>query len=211
MTKFGNLKSGDILNGEFLDGSQRRALKFKMPIELRAPEHNDQIERFLSQVADAAKEAAHMITEETPASILKIIEEMETAAKKLQQAMQPLSGESDAFDVLESHFNYFTFKELPDGSPPLSDLMESLYIDLSSVRKGCKYAASKITPDRSIQPKKSAARFMTEKVTRSYIGEFGCKPPQASWFAQFMKIAGKYAGVACGSGVVSEVVSSFKD
>ena len=71
MIKFGKLETGDILNGEFFTTVQRRALKFKMPIELRSPEQGEKVERFLSQVANAGQQASEMVSQKTPASILR--------------------------------------------------------------------------------------------------------------------------------------------
>ena len=58
MIKFGLVKTGDVLNGQFFTATQRRTLKLKMPVVFRSAENTKQIERFLMEVANAGQIAA---------------------------------------------------------------------------------------------------------------------------------------------------------
>lgn len=209
MVEFGEIKTGEILNGQFFTPVQRRSLKFKIPIKFRSADKGIEVERFLSEVANAGQVASHLMPKKTPANILKELLELADVAKKMQQITMPFSGKSESYEVLQSHFNYFAYKNLPKGTPSLSELLTRINTDLITLRGGSQYAASKITPDKSVQTKKSAARDMVSMVARAFESEFGCTPPQASWFAKFMKTVGQYASVPCGSAIVSEVVAGY--
>lgn len=210
MITFGKVKTADILGGQFFTATQLRALKLKIPVVFRPAENATKIDRFLLEVANAGQVAADLAPEKTPNDIRRDISEITEAAKKMQQATAPLIGASESFDVLNSHFSYFAFKGLPAETLCLSELLARIYSDLATLRAGTEYAAKKIKPDKSVQTKKPAARIMTRMVVQAFNTEFNSLPPQASWFSKFMKIAGDYSGVPCGSGVVSEVVASYE-
>lgn len=211
MVKFGRIKTGDILNGQFFTAAQRQTLKLKIPIVFRPAENVNRINRFLLEVANAGQVAADLAPKKTPNDIFNDISEMTNAAKKMQQATASLIGESESFDVLNSHFSYYAFKKLPAETLCLSELLARINSDLTTLRAGTQYTAKRVKPDKSIQTKKPAARYMTRMVVHAFKTEFNCLPPQASWFSKFMKIVGDYSGVPCGSGVVSEVVASYED
>lgn len=210
MIKFGVVKTGAILNGQFFTAAQRQTLKLKIPIVFRPAENANKVDRFLLEVANAGQYAADLTPQKTPDDILKDLLELANVAKKMQQITMPFTGKSESYDVLKSHFSYFAFKELPPETMCLSELLTQIYTDLETLRAAVQYAASRINPDRSVQTKKPAARYMVRMVVHAFSAEFRSLPPQASWFVKFMKTVGDYSGVPCGSGVVSEVIASYE-
>lgn len=198
--KFGN-QSGSIISGNFLSADNHAHLALLLPAKLR--QHPNAAE-FIRCVDRAAQNASESASRTTPGQIKGNVEALGKAATELRQALQPFTGTSESFDTLEGHFDY-----LAPSEAALSELLTRINVDLLSLRDGCNYTASKITPDGAVQPQKYAARWMAEMIVRSHFQLFDALPPQRGWFSYFVSEVGEMANLPCGSGVVGEAVRGF--
>jgi hypothetical protein len=152
------------------------------------------------------------------------LQDTETAAQKMQSAMAPFIGETDAYGLMSwccgsrfaveleagsSLVNLSNCPPLNTTAPNLQELLTRLWVDLETLRIACGHTAGKIEAKQR-PPVKEFERLMIQDIAQAYLNAFGKLPPQRGWFGNdFMPFLGKTMGLEIGHKIVGEVVSSM--
>ena len=149
--------------------------------------------------------------------------EVEDAAHRMQNALQPLAYCTEVFEKLNGDFGYLHLRAheigtatqgrpvvpaLPADVPRLPYLLTRIHEDLQSLRVACSYSANMTRPDKNAP--KDLERILVEGVARLFLKHFGNRPPKRGKFADaLIPHIAESMGLEIGHHVIGEVVSKM--
>lgn len=91
---------------------------------------------------------------------------------------------------------------------PGGSLLKSAWVWADALEQSCEYAAGKFVIDRQSKPMQQAARGVVAMIAREIRDHTGTLPPKndASWFAEFVNVAGEIVGLEMGPRIIASGV-----